>query len=57
MNTESWGMMGFLITTIIFAVTTLIYSRKLYRLKRLKNQLQEKANQSHPHDYERQYKK
>lgn len=57
MNSESWGILAFLITTIIFATTTLIYSRKLYQSRRLIDQLREKANQPQPHDYERQCKK
>lgn len=57
MTSEFWGMTAFLILTIVFSATTLIYSQKLSRARRLINQLKEKANQFQSHDCERKRKK
>ena len=57
MSSEFWGMTAFLITTIIFSITTLIYARKLNQALRLIRQLKEKASQFQSHGCEKQYKK
>jgi len=44
MTSEFWGMTGFFITTIILAITNLIFRQKLLKARRLISQLQGKAN-------------
>lgn len=57
MSGEFWGMTAFLITTIIFSITTIVYAQKLYRTQRDLRQLRGKANRDQNYHPERQNKK
>jgi hypothetical protein len=57
MSGEFWGMTAFFITTVIFSITTLIYSQKLSQAKQALRQQLKKESQSQPLDCERQCKK
>ena len=57
MSGDFWGMTAFLVTTIIFAITTMIYALKASRLERYLNQLKGTTSQDQSRDYGRHNKK
>jgi hypothetical protein len=57
MSSEFWGMTAFLITSLVFATTSLILKKKLDQARQSQNRKGQKASPNQSHDYEMPNKK